>query len=86
MTKRLSSEELSEIAERAEVATGDILADSYVMTARDKLALEDVPKLLAEVERLKKVIEDAQDVMDETGDSNNVHEIRYKLVEVLTND
>lgn len=65
MANQLTNEQLAQIAERAEWAEGDILADSTVMTARDKLAREDVPRLLAEIVELKNTISGLEDELNE---------------------
>ena len=85
--KRLTGEELAEIRKRAQRALDLNPFDSLkYFEVSGTIYNEDIPKLLAEVERLKKVIAEAQDVLDETSESNNAHEIRHKLAEVLAND
>ncbi|MHC8516829.1 hypothetical protein [Sporosarcina sp. ITBMC105] len=58
MSDRLTQEKIEEIRKRAEDADGNILEDVRVMAARDMLAREDIPALLAEVERLQEVLTD----------------------------
>lgn len=83
--KRLTNDQLEAIRKRAEAATGNILEDSEVMTARDKLALEDIPKLLAEIERLKEenrvIIESVFGGAMQRSAENIVKSIREKVAE-----
>jgi hypothetical protein len=52
---RLTDEQLTEIRKRAEkLSKGNILRDMSVLAVNNKVVFEDVPKLLAEIERLRR--------------------------------
>jgi dynactin complex subunit len=52
---RLNTEELKAIRKRAEkVSKGNILRDMSALAVNNKVVSEDVPKLLAEIERLRR--------------------------------
>jgi uncharacterized small protein (DUF1192 family) len=54
VNKRLNAEEIEAIRKRTEkLSKGNILRDMSVLALNNKVVLEDVPKLLAEIERLK---------------------------------
>lgn len=56
--ERMTDEELAQIKERAEKATeGNPLRDFDLLFARSNLVREDIPKLLAEIERLRESLE-----------------------------
>lgn len=54
MGKRMTTKQLEEIRNRAEVAGRNKLEDDDIFVARSKLAIEDVPAILASVEQLLK--------------------------------
>jgi hypothetical protein len=78
VNNRLNAEELEAIRKRAEkLSKGNILRDTRVLALNNKVVFEDVPKLLAEIERLKTV---ANDILEEYDSSE-----RRVIDEVSTN-
>lgn len=56
--KRLTNEELTAIRERAEKATrGNPLIDATTLAKMNIVIIEDIPKLLAEIDRLRESVE-----------------------------
>jgi hypothetical protein len=54
VNNRLNAEELEAIRKRAEkLSKGNILRDMSALALNNKVVFEDVPKLLAEIERLQ---------------------------------
>jgi hypothetical protein len=63
VNKRLNAEELEAIRYRAgKLSKGNILRDTRVLALNNKLVFEDVPKLLAEIERLRSALEEISEI------------------------
>lgn len=74
-TKRLTNADLAEIKKRAEALGESRLAGRSALLAQNQIITEDVPALLAEVERLNKKLDSlAKDASEET-----IENIRYRL-------
>lgn len=81
--KRLTNADLAEIKKRVDkVAKGNLLVSLSALQTNNKVIFEDVPALLAEVERLRLALEDVAD----TGEDYHEHYCRDIAKEALGDD
>jgi hypothetical protein len=59
----MTDEQLAEIRKQVEkLSKGNILRDTRVLALNNKVVFEDVPKLLAEIERLRLALAEISDI------------------------